>query len=115
MSCSNGDAHLRSSSPNESWETAKFRDKQPFEVRILGNNLAQSEAAERAICFHVARVARLTRLVRGSGRGDDAGGGTSVYVMTACCLNNASIVACREHWDDGIAMHALQPSGGVDP
>ena len=34
----------------------KFRDTQLFEVRILGNNHAQSEAVERAICDHLTRV-----------------------------------------------------------
>ena len=52
---------LRSSNPDEHWVTAKFRNKLPFEVRILGNDRAQSEAVERAICdssyaIHLTRV-----------------------------------------------------------
>ena len=45
----------------------KFRNKLPFEVRILGNNRAQSEAVERAICDASKTYLILTRLAQGSG------------------------------------------------
>ena len=58
---------LRSSNPDEHWVTAKFRNKLPFEVRILGNDRAQSEAVERAICDSSNTCLILTRLAQGSG------------------------------------------------